>query len=141
MPMREHIIAVVDDGVRKSLARLLSAFGYRVEPFASAEKFLNAAPTSKATCLVVDFNLGDVSGLEVRRRGPTSAGRVPRIRDACRDRPTSPDRLRLRPTLDIGGCGLRSSCEETHRRENLSTQSVPWLAPPEMTRQVHALSG
>ena len=70
MPMREHTIAVVDDdpGVRKSLARLLSAFGYRVEPFASAEEFLSAAPTSKATCLVVDFNLGDVSGLEMARQ-------------------------------------------------------------------------
>ena len=70
MPMREHTIAVVDDdpGVRKSLARLLSAFGYRVEPFASAEEFLSAAPTSKAKCLVVDFNLGDVSGLEMARQ-------------------------------------------------------------------------
>ena len=70
MPMREHTIAVVDDdaGVRKSLARLLSVFGYRVEPFASAEEFLSAAPTSKATCLVVDFNLSDVSGLEMARQ-------------------------------------------------------------------------
>jgi FixJ family two-component response regulator len=70
MAVRQHIIAVVDDdpGVRKSLARLLSVFGYRVEPFASAEEFLSAAPTSKATCLVVDFNLGDVSGLELARR-------------------------------------------------------------------------
>jgi FixJ family two-component response regulator len=63
-------IAIVDDepGVRKALARLLSAFGYRVESFASAEEFLSAAPTSKATCLIVDFNLGDVSGLELARR-------------------------------------------------------------------------
>ena len=69
--MQEHTVAVavVDDdpGVRKSLARLLSAFGYRAESFASAEEFLSAAPTSKATCLVVDFNLGDVSGLELAR--------------------------------------------------------------------------
>ena len=63
-------IAVIDDepGVRKALARLLSAFGYRAESFASAEEFLSAAPTSKATCLIVDFNLGDVSGLELARR-------------------------------------------------------------------------
>jgi FixJ family two-component response regulator len=75
MPMPQHTIAVVDDdpGVRKSLARLLSAFGYRVESFASAEEFLSAAPTSKATCLVVDFNLGDVSGLELAR-GLSAAG-------------------------------------------------------------------
>jgi len=70
--MQEHTvaIAVVDDepGVRKALARLLSALGYRVESFASAEEFLSAAPTSKAACLIVDFNLGDVSGLELARR-------------------------------------------------------------------------
>ena len=72
MLMQENTlaIAVVDDepGVRKALARLLSAFGYRAESFASAEEFLSAAPTSKATCLIVDFNLGDVSGLELARR-------------------------------------------------------------------------
>jgi FixJ family two-component response regulator len=72
MRMQEHTIAiaVVDDdpGVCKALARLLSAFGYRAESFASAEEFLSAAPTSKATCLIVDFNRGDVSGLELARR-------------------------------------------------------------------------
>jgi len=66
---RGAVIAIVDDdpGVRKSLARLLSTVGYRVELFASAEEFQSAAPTTKATCLVVDFNLGDVSGLELVR--------------------------------------------------------------------------
>jgi len=70
MAVGQHTIALVDDdpGVRKSLARLLSASEYRVETFASAEEFLSAAPTSKATCLVVDFNLGDMSGLELTRR-------------------------------------------------------------------------
>lgn len=63
-------IAIVDDdpGVRKALARLLSASGYRAESFGSAGEFLRAAPTSSATCLIVDFNLLDVSGLELARR-------------------------------------------------------------------------
>ena len=68
--MQGHTIAIVDDdpAVLKSLARLLSVSEYQVEPFASAEEFLTAAPSSKATCLLVDFNLGDVSGLELARR-------------------------------------------------------------------------
>ena len=70
--MQEHdiAIAVVDDdpGVRKALERLLSASGYHAESFASAEEFLSAAPTSRATCLIVDFNLLDMSGLEMARR-------------------------------------------------------------------------
>jgi FixJ family two-component response regulator len=64
------MIAVVDDdaSVRKALARLLSVFGYRVELFASAEEFLDAAPTSKAMCLLVDLKLGATSGLDLARR-------------------------------------------------------------------------
>jgi FixJ family two-component response regulator len=70
MAVREHLIAVVDDdpGVRKALARLLSVFGYRVERFASAREFLRVAATSKAECLIVDIQLGDVSGLTLARQ-------------------------------------------------------------------------
>jgi FixJ family two-component response regulator len=63
-------VAVVDDdpSVRKALARLLSVFGYRVELFASAEEFLDAAATSKAMCLLVDIKLGAMSGLDLARQ-------------------------------------------------------------------------
>jgi FixJ family two-component response regulator len=69
MAVREHVIAVVDDdpGVRKALARLLSVFGYRVELFASAPEFLRVAATSEAACLLVDIQLGDMSGLTLAR--------------------------------------------------------------------------
>ena len=77
---RRAVIAIVNDdpGVRKSLAQLMSVFGYRVELFASAEEFQSAAPTSKATCLIVDFNLGDMSGLELAR-WLCAAGNLPII--------------------------------------------------------------
>ena len=70
MARRQKVIAVVDDdpGLRKALGRLLSAFGYRTEMFASAGEFLSAAPTSKAACIVVDIELGDTSGLELVRQ-------------------------------------------------------------------------
>jgi FixJ family two-component response regulator len=68
--VREHTIAVVDDdpAVRKALARLLSVFGCCVELFASAADFLAAAATSKAMCLLVDIELGAVSGLQLARQ-------------------------------------------------------------------------
>jgi FixJ family two-component response regulator len=74
------VIAIVNDdpGERKSLARLVSVFGYCAELFASAEEFQSAAPTSKATCLIVDFNLGDMSGLELAR-WLCAAGNLPII--------------------------------------------------------------
>jgi FixJ family two-component response regulator len=65
-----HTIAVVDDdpSVRKALARLLSVFGYRAELFASAEEFLDAAPASRALCLLVDIKLSAMSGLDLARK-------------------------------------------------------------------------
>ena len=77
---RRALIALVadDPGVRNSLARLLWVFGCRVELFASAEEFQSAAPTSKATCLIVDFSLGDMSGLELAR-WLSAAGDLPII--------------------------------------------------------------
>ena len=65
--MRRSVIAVVDDdaGVRCALGKLLSAYGYRAELFASADDFLNAAATTEATCLVIDIQLGDISGVEL----------------------------------------------------------------------------
>jgi FixJ family two-component response regulator len=70
MSTLRNIIAVVDDnaGVRKALERLLRAYGYGTEAFASANEFFSAAPTSQATCFVVDIDLGDISGLELVRQ-------------------------------------------------------------------------
>jgi FixJ family two-component response regulator len=61
------VIAVVDDDpeMRAAMASLLSAYGYGAETFDSAETFLTCASTSKATCLVVDIQLGDISGVEL----------------------------------------------------------------------------
>jgi FixJ family two-component response regulator len=66
---REAVIAVVDEepAVRRSLVRLLSAFGYRVDLFASAREFQRAAPGIAPTFLVVGFNLGDTTGVEFVR--------------------------------------------------------------------------
>src|SRR5262245_34951205 len=67
MAHRETTIAVIDDDpeMRAAMASLLSAHGYCPETFDSAETFLTCASTSKATCLVVDIQLGDISGVEL----------------------------------------------------------------------------
>jgi FixJ family two-component response regulator len=63
-------VAVIDDdeGLRDSVEHLLSLCGYRTECFGSAEEFLSSAAASKAACLVVDIQLGDISGLELARQ-------------------------------------------------------------------------
>jgi FixJ family two-component response regulator len=75
------VTAIVDDdpGVRKSLARLLSALGYRTEAFESAGEFLLAARTGKRACVLIDINLGDTSGLDLVRELSMSGFRSPVI--------------------------------------------------------------
>ena len=66
----QKIVAVIDDDeeMRESVAHLLSSCGYETESFDSAEAFLSAVATSKAACLVVDIQLGNISGLEMARQ-------------------------------------------------------------------------
>ena len=68
--MAEHkAIAIVDNDVHilRCLDLLLSSCGYHSRLFASGEEFLSAAPTLGAACLILDIELGNVSGLELVR--------------------------------------------------------------------------
>jgi FixJ family two-component response regulator len=70
MAKRRSVVAIIDDdaGMRSALEQLMSANGYATELFSSADSFLEAAATSKADCLVIDIQLGTVSGVELRRQ-------------------------------------------------------------------------
>ncbi len=63
------LVWVVDDdqSVRKALARLLKAAGFRVEEFASAEGFLGQSSDDKGICVILDVSLPGLSGLELQR--------------------------------------------------------------------------
>ncbi len=63
-------IAVVDDNpsMLQGLSRLLSAYGFRVQTFASAELFLDGIEKCGADCLVLDVHLGGMSGIDLQRQ-------------------------------------------------------------------------
>jgi FixJ family two-component response regulator len=65
-----YTVFVVDDdtAVSKALSRLLSANGWRVRSFASAEAFLEAREPDAAGCLVLDVNLPGLDGLALQQR-------------------------------------------------------------------------
>ncbi len=67
MSNQQRTVAVVDDDpeMRAAMAALLSAFEYRVETFDSAETFLICASTSKANFLVIDIQLGGITGVQL----------------------------------------------------------------------------
>jgi FixJ family two-component response regulator len=64
------IVFIVDDdaSVREALGRLVRSAGLRVEAFASAEEFLTRASPDSPSCLVLDVQLPDLSGLDLQRR-------------------------------------------------------------------------
>jgi FixJ family two-component response regulator len=81
MARQRNVVAIIDDDemMRDSLERLLSTVGYRPELFASAEQFLLDASKSEASCLVVDINLGDISGVELAHELSASGFKFPII--------------------------------------------------------------
>lgn len=70
MLQQKGVIGIVDDdpGVRDALDLLLSSYGYRTELFASAEELILAAKTTRSACLLVDIELGDVTGVKLGRQ-------------------------------------------------------------------------
>jgi FixJ family two-component response regulator len=61
-----HVVIVDDDApVRRALARLLSAVGFRVSTYSSAEDFLVRSSTEDVSCVLLDVHLPRLSGLEL----------------------------------------------------------------------------
>jgi len=63
------IVFLVDDDprVREALCSLISSVGFRVSAFGSAAEFLEFEKPDSPSCLVLDLQLPDVSGLELQR--------------------------------------------------------------------------
>ena len=74
-------IAVIDDNpsMLQGLNRLLSAHGFRVQTFASAESFLENIASCEADYLLLDIHLGGMSGIDLQRRLTSSRTDLPVI--------------------------------------------------------------
>jgi FixJ family two-component response regulator len=70
-----NIVSVVDDdmGVLKGVQRLLRAYAYEAILFSSAEAFKHHTDFETAACVILDINLKDGSGIELRQ-GLKAAG-------------------------------------------------------------------
>ena len=75
------VVCVVDDdpSFLGSLGRLLRANGFEAHLFSSAESFLEADVEEKASCLVLDVQLGGISGIELQRELGRREYRIPVI--------------------------------------------------------------
>src|ERR1700733_10451873 len=70
MPPTTPTVVVVDDdvSVRESLELLIQEEGWQPALFESAESFLARLPTLVPSCLILDVNLPDLSGLDIQQR-------------------------------------------------------------------------
>jgi FixJ family two-component response regulator len=93
-------VAVVDDdeSVCRSFARLLRAAGMQPITYDSAESFLADRKHPQFTCLVLDIQLGGMSGIELAKRLTAVGQRTPIIFITAHDDPES------RSTAEGLGC-------------------------------------
>lgn len=63
------IVAVVenDQAMLKALGRLLRASGYAAQLYPSAERYLQRAEEDDVACLILDIDLGGLSGIELQQ--------------------------------------------------------------------------
>ena len=88
MPIRNQVIVVDDDpAMLRSIARLLGQFGYVSLLFPSADAFANHDDFGNAVCVLLDINLGDTSGIELRHRLKAAGISVPVIYMTGNDKP------------------------------------------------------
>ena len=75
------MIAVVDDdaSVRETIVSLMRALGFIAEAFPCAEDFLKSDGVQRTSCLIVDFRMPGMSGLELYRRLVASGKPIPTV--------------------------------------------------------------
>jgi FixJ family two-component response regulator len=73
------LVSVVDDdeSVRESLPDLLREFGYSARAFSSAEQFLASDSIGQTRCLILDFSMPGMNGLELQRELNLRGQKIP----------------------------------------------------------------
>jgi FixJ family two-component response regulator len=74
-------VFIVDDDASflRSVSRLLSAVGYTVQTFESAQEFLNRLSPDMSGCVVADLQMPGINGLELQKVLKLSANPLPVI--------------------------------------------------------------
>jgi FixJ family two-component response regulator len=109
--VRFDVISIVDDdeSIRASTKSLLRSVGYEVETFASAELFLESGALRETECLILDFRMPGMDGLELQRRLNAEDIRVPIIFVTAHD-----DETNRRKALDGGALGVFGKPVDAH---------------------------
>jgi FixJ family two-component response regulator len=96
-------VLIVDDDVsmRESLELLMRSAGWQAETFASAEEFLAWPRPTVPSCLVLDYLLPQLDGLDLQQRLASDAVRLPIIFITCYGNPPMAVQAMKAGALDI----------------------------------------
>jgi FixJ family two-component response regulator len=83
-----------DQATLKALGRVLRAGGFEAAPYSGAEEFLASPPVRVPKCIVIDVQLGALSGLELQRRLRDLGSTIPLIVMTAFDDPSVRDTAR-----------------------------------------------
>jgi FixJ family two-component response regulator len=84
LPPHRSVYVVDDDpSIRKGVMRLLREHGFSVELFESGNALLSRSDCSGAFCIILDIQLNDESGIDVRRRLTKMGVAAPVIASGC----------------------------------------------------------
>ena len=88
LPNRKIVLVVDDDpGMLRGVKRLLREHGYDGVLFPSAEAFQNHDNFEEVACIILDINLNDESGIDLRHRLKAAGISVPVIYITANDNP------------------------------------------------------
>jgi two-component system response regulator FixJ len=78
---RTTFVAIVDDdaGLRAAIEALLNSNAFRARSFPSAEAFLQCVGGAEVGCLILDYRLPGMSGLELQRELQAQGRAIPII--------------------------------------------------------------
>ena len=81
MAEKSPCIAIVDDdpAVLRALSRLLRSRAFHVKTYGSGQEFLAALPNGLPKCLIVDFQMPEMNGLELQQHLICNGITVPTI--------------------------------------------------------------
>src|SRR5215471_5197175 len=79
MSPKSTLISIVDDdqSMSRMLNRVMSALGFEVRSFGSAEEFLESCALGQSACLILDVNLPGMSGVDLQRQLNDAGPRIP----------------------------------------------------------------
>ena len=87
-------VAVVDDDetVRRSIGRLVRAYGFEAKEYSSGEEFLRSLEAFEPDCVVLDIHMPDIDGFETQARLAAAGPGIPVVVVTGHDGPGSRER-------------------------------------------------